>query len=267
MRTIKELSNMKGRTALITGGAGHIANAIEEALAECGCNLILVDLNESNLKLRKEYLEKTFNVNIKILEKNLEKEEHIKEISDFIKNDIEVIDVLFNNAAFVGDTKLEGWGVPFEQQSMKTWRRAVEVNLNSTFYLTQLLTPSLRKSGHGSIINLGSIYGVCGPDMSIYEGTAMGNAAAYAASKGGLLQLTKWLSTTLAPDIRINSITPGGVERNQLESFQKAYIKKTPLKRMATEEDFKGAALYLASDLSLYVTGQNIIVDGGWTVW
>ena len=95
----------------------------------------------------------------------------------------------------------------------------------------------------------------------------MGNPAAYAASKGGLLQLTQWLSTVLAPDIRVNAITPGGVSRGQPEVFQRRYIEKTPLKRMAIEEDFKGAIAYLASDLSAYVTGQNIIVDGGWTAW
>ena len=95
----------------------------------------------------------------------------------------------------------------------------------------------------------------------------MGNPAAYAASKGGLLQLTRWLSTVLAPHIRVNSISPGGVWRNQPEQFCKRYKKKTPLQRMATEEDLKGAVVYLASDLSLYVTGQNIIVDGGWSIW
>ena len=95
----------------------------------------------------------------------------------------------------------------------------------------------------------------------------MGNPAAYAVSKGGLLQLTRWLATVLAPDFRVNAITPGGVLRGQQEQFCKRYIEKTPLKRMAGEEDLKGAAVYLASDLSSYVTGQNITIDGGYTVW
>ena len=95
----------------------------------------------------------------------------------------------------------------------------------------------------------------------------MGNPAGYAASKGGLIQLTRWLSTTLAPDIRVNSISPGGVYRSQSDKFVKKYIQKTPLKRMATEEDLKGGIIYLASDLSSYVTGQNIFIDGGWTAW
>ena len=117
------------------------------------------------------------------------------------------------------------------------------------------------------MINVGSIYGMVGPDMRLYEGTTMGNPAAYAASKGGLLQFTRWLATILAPEVRVNSITPGGVWRNQPEAFHERYKARTPLRRMAHEEDFKGAVAYLASDLSSYVTGHNLLVDGGWTVW
>jgi NAD(P)-dependent dehydrogenase (short-subunit alcohol dehydrogenase family) len=106
-----------------------------------------------------------------------------------------------------------------------------------------------------------------GPDLSLYEGTGMNNPAAYAASKGGLLQFTQWSATVLAPDIRVNAITPGGVFRGQDKAFVARYTQKTPLKRMAQEEDFKGAVAFLASDLSTYVTGQNISVDGGWGAW
>jgi len=117
------------------------------------------------------------------------------------------------------------------------------------------------------MINISSIYGISGPDQRIYGGTSLGNPAAYAASKGGLLQLTRWLATTLAPDVRVNAITLGGVERDQPAKFQEAYIQKTPLRRMAIEEDVKGAVAYLASDMSAYVTGHNLVVDGGWTTW
>ena len=95
----------------------------------------------------------------------------------------------------------------------------------------------------------------------------MGNPAGYAASKGGLIQLTRWLATVLAPDVRVNAIIPGGIWRNQPETFREQYVARTPLGRMGAEEDLKGAAAYLASDLSAYVTGQNLIVDGGWTAW
>jgi NAD(P)-dependent dehydrogenase (short-subunit alcohol dehydrogenase family) len=135
------------------------------------------------------------------------------------------------------------------------------------FDLSKLFYPQLKKNGNGSIINISSIYGTSGPVHSMYKGTEMGNPAAYSASKGGLIQLTRWLATTIAPDVRVNSISPGGVFRNQPKQFVDRYEKRTPLGRMATEEDFKGIIAYLASDLSKYVTGQNIDVDGGWGVW
>ena len=137
--------------------------------------------------------------------------------------------------------------------------------MTAVFDLSKGFAEILRKNGHGSIINISSIYGINGPDYSLYKGTEMGNPAAYAASKGGLIQLTRWLATTIAPDIRVNSISPGGVYRSQPSEFVERYEAKTSLGRMATEEDFKGVIAYLSSDLSSYVTGQNIVVDGGWS--
>ena len=125
----------------------------------------------------------------------------------------------------------------------------------------------LNGSEGANIINIGSIYGIYAPDFSLYEGTDMGNPAAYGVSKAGLNHLTKWLSTSMAPNIRVNSICPGGISRNQPNEFVTKYIQKTPLKRMANESDFLGVMAYLASDMSVYVTGQVIQVDGGWGVW
>ena len=128
-------------------------------------------------------------------------------------------------------------------------------------------TPWLEKSGAASVIQIASIYGMLGPDLRLYEGTGMGNPAAYAASKGGLLQMTRWLSTVLAPKVRVNAITPGGIWRRQAAEFVERYESRVPLGRMGSEEDLKGAVAYLASDLSAYVTGHNLVVDGGWTAW
>ena len=115
--------------------------------------------------------------------------------------------------------------------------------------------------------NIGSIYGDLGPDWRIYEGTQLANPAAYSASKGGLIQLTRWLATTIAPKIRVNTISPGGIYRGQPKDFVERYASKTPLGRMATEDDIRGAIGYLSSDLSRYVTGQNLKIDGGWSAW
>jgi NAD(P)-dependent dehydrogenase (short-subunit alcohol dehydrogenase family) len=133
--------------------------------------------------------------------------------------------------------------------------------------LCQLFAHALKAGPGGSIINIASIYGQWGPDWSLYQGTAMANPAAYGASKGALIQFTRWLSTTLGPDVRANVISPGGVARGQPGSFVERYSARTPLRRMATEEDFRGAVAYLASDLSDYVTGQVLAVDGGWGAW
>jgi NAD(P)-dependent dehydrogenase (short-subunit alcohol dehydrogenase family) len=177
------------------------------------------------------------------------------------------LNILINNAAFVGTSDLQGWSEPFERQTVETWRRALEVNLTAIFDLSQGLTPLLKVAEGANIINIASIYGTYGPDWSLYKGTSMSNPAAYGAAKGGLIQFTRWLSTTIAPSVRVNAISPGGIYRNQPEQFVERYKAKTPLGRMATEDDFRGVVAYLASDLSRYVTGQNLSVDGGWGVW
>ena len=175
------------------------------------------------------------------------------------------VDILINNAAFVGSSELDGWSVPFEEQAIDAWRRAIEVNLTSVFHLSRDLAKLLSKSETGGcIINIASIYGEFGPDWSLYSGTQMSNPAAYGASKAGMIQLTKWLATTLAPSVRVNAISPGGIFRSQPPEFVYRYEQKTPLKRMATEQDICGAAIFLASSMSNYITGENIRVSGGW---
>lgn len=266
MKTLADLSDMTGRAALITGGAGHLGRAMASALAEQNCDLILVDRDVEALG-RPALGATTGTGEITIIEADLEHETERERLIAHVRDDIGRLDVLINNAGFVGDSRLTGWAVPFEGQSLETWRRAMEVNLTAPFHLAQAFAPMLGANGRGSIINIGSIYGVLGPDQRLYEGTTMGNPAAYAASKAGLLQMTRWLATTLAPSIRVNSISPGGIARGQSETFVDRYLHRTPLGRMGTEEDFKGATIFLASDLSSWISGQNIMIDGGWSAW
>lgn len=267
MKSIKELMNLEGRTALITGGAGYIGTAFSQALAEAGANLALLDMSEDRVTEAAKAIAEKYGVKTCGIAVDLSDETAVVGTPKQIVDKLGSLDIVINCAAFVGTTGLKGWVTPFEEQSVDTWRAALEVNLTAAFALIQAATPYLRESGHGSVINIGSTYGVVGPNMSLYEGTSMGNPAAYAASKGGLTQLTRWLATNLAPDIRVNCISPGGVARGQHEDFVERYEKLTPMKRMGTEEDMKGAVLYFASDLSAYVTGQNLLVDGGWTAW
>lgn len=267
MRDLSALANLSGRFGLITGAAGHLGSAMADALLQSGCSVILLDRNQDQLGSVCDSLSKLNEGKVHMVACDLESETDRIAMASHVNAEFGKLDILINNAGFVGDNTLQGWVTPFAEQSIETWRRALEVNLTAPFHLAQLFAPMLKQSGKGTIVNISSIYGMLGPDMSLYEGTAMGNPAGYAASKGGLIQLSRWLATTLAPHIRVNTVSPGGIGRGQPKSFSDQYIEKTPLKRMGQEEDFLGVIAFLASDLSAWVTGQNIVVDGGWSAW
>jgi dTDP-glucose 4,6-dehydratase len=240
---------------------------IAETLAELGANLVLVDRPGVDQRVLSDALSARWPVRIDLRECDLESEQARGKLVAAVSDAESGLDVLINNAAFVGTSPLQGWATDLEHQTIETWLRAFEVNVTAVFDLCKGFAPLLRHGASGSIVNVASIYGLLGPDYSLYAGTDMGNPAAYAASKGGLIQLTRWLATTLAPDVRVNVISPGGVFRNQPDAFVRRYEARTPLGRMATEDDLRGAAAFLASDLSKYVTGQNLVVDGGWSIW
>lgn len=267
MTTLKELMSLHGRRALLTGGAGSLGKVMAHTLAELGADLILVDRPGCEWGPLECDLRDRWKCDVRLLEYDLESEGQRQDMIDIVKADNRGLNILINNAAFVGTSDLQGWAVPFEEQTLDTWRRAIEVNLTAAFHLCRSFTPELRAANGGNILNIGSIYGEYGPDWRLYEGTDMGNPAAYGASKGGLVQLTRWLATSLAPTIRVNAISPGGVFRAQPKDFVKRYADRVPLARMANEGDFRGAVLFLVSDMSAYVTGQNLSIDGGWGVW
>ncbi len=260
-RTLRELGDLSGRRALVAGGAGHIGAAVCAALAELGASLAVLDADGPGADELARGLEGV------ALECDLEDESATRHAVEEAKTRLGGVDVLVHCAALVGTTELDGWGVPFPEQTVASWDKALRVNLTSAFVLVQEAREALTASRHGSVILFGSIYGMVGPDFGLYEGTAMTNPTAYGASKGGVLQLVRYLATTLAPDVRVNAISPGGIERAQPAAFQERYRARAPLGRMATEEDVKGAVAFLASDLSSYVTGHNLVVDGGWTAW
>jgi NAD(P)-dependent dehydrogenase (short-subunit alcohol dehydrogenase family) len=259
-----QLFDVSKKVVLITGGAGNLGKKIAATFVTLGANVILVDRNDMELKKVVEELNKDFNGRVESFTCDLEIEEQrlllIKEFQDSTRK----IDVLINNAAFVGSSELKGWNTSFEFQSIETWRRALEVNVTAAFQLVQGLTKVLRRSSSPSIINIASIYGVYAPDWQLYEGTEMNNPAAYSVSKAGLIQLTKWSASLLGPNIRVNAISPGGIARNQPNKFVEKYISRTSLGRMAEEEDLVGAVVFLASPASKYITGQNLVIDGGW---
>ena len=262
MSPLEAMCSLHGRVVLVTGGAGHLGVALVRTLAAAGARVAIADrVLPDDERIRQSLGDLADQC--EAFQVELADEAAVRALPDAVVARFGALDILVNCAAFVGTSSLEGWAVPFEQQATAAWRQALEVNLTSVFSLVQAATPALRRSGRGSIVNIGSIYGVVGPDLRLYDGTSLGNPAAYAASKGGLDQMTRWWSTVLAPEIRVNAVNPGGIARGQPEAFVERYVARTPLRRMATEDDMAGAVLYFASDMSRYVTGESFHVDGG----
>lgn len=265
--TVTRLMDLAGRKALVSGGAGHIGGAVGETLVELGADVCILDLNMPDCRQRVASLTDIREDSATAVSGDLSDENSTRAAVRQTVERLGGLDILIHCAAYVGTTEAPGWAVPFEQQTVAAWDTALRVNLTSAFVMVQEAREALAASGHGSVVLFASTYGMVGPDFRLYEDTSMANPAGYGASKGGLLQLMRYLSTALAPRVRVNAISPGGVWRDQPEVFQQRYVDRTPMGRMATEEDLKGAVAYLASDLSAYVTGHNLVVDGGWTAW
>lgn len=255
--------SVAGKRILVTGAGGHLGVALTTALADYGAVVLLADKDEAALERVMGSLDSSGGHEHFVVD--LEDNEDRERFVAVIGANTSSIDGLVHNAAFVGTSALEGWAVPFEEQSVETWRRALEVNLTAPFRLTQAFLPLLKNAKAPSVVAVGSVHGVVGPDWGLYEGLSMASPAAYAASKGGLIHLTTWLATTLAPHIRCNSVSPGGLARSQPGDFEERYTSRTPLGRMGLETDIVGAIVYLLSDASAYVTGQNIVIDGGYS--
>lgn len=267
MRSVSDLMRIEDRVAIVTGGAGQIGLAIGEALVEQGARVVVVDLDQTACDERAAILEARGSGEAIGCAADVSLPAQVGLMVDRVRKHWGRIDIVVNNAALTGTSDVPSYAVEFGRQSLRAWDAAMAVNLTATFILVQAARELLDATARGSIINVSSIYGLVGPNLELYAETAMGNPAAYGATKAGLIGLTRYLATVLAPRVRANAIAPGGVARNQPPSFVTRYERMVPMGRMATEEDFKGAIAYLASDASAYVTGQVIPIDGGWTAW
>lgn len=267
MRLVKSLMDISGRKALVTGGAGHIGFMTAQTLVELGADVTLLDLDEIACQESVAKISRPEQTSLFALPCDLTNEQATRSAVQKSISLMGGLDILVHCAAYVGTTEVAGWAVPFKEQTIVAWNAAMSVNLTSVFTMMQEGREALAASGNGSVIFFGSIYGTVGNDMRLYQGTGIESPAAYPASKGGIIQLARYFATFFAPQIRVNTISPGGVWRDQPDDFHERYIYRTPMGRMATEEDLKGAVAYLASDLSAYVTGHNLAVDGGWTAW
>ena len=266
-----ELFSLKNKTAIVTGALGLIGKEHCKALSEAGANVVAADLNGIKCKeFAKSLQTKSLGIELDVTNPD-----SIKKLRDELLNQFEHIDVLVNNAAIndmFEDPKAATEQSKFENYPLELWQKSIDVNLTGVFLCSQILGTEMAKQKSGSIINIASTYGIAAPDQSLYinkDGTqSFFKPPAYSATKGAVIMFTKYLAAYWGKDgVRVNTLTPGGVENNQDEFFIEKYSSKTPLGRMAKPADYKGALIFLASDASCYMTGANLIVDGGWTCW
>jgi len=254
-----DLFRLDGKVALVTGGAGIYGQYIVRALAEAGAVVIVASRDGEKCRAFAQQLcEEGLRVEGDFCD--LASEPEIRALRDRLIARHGPLDVLFNNAVARA-------GGDLRHMTAEQWDLSMKVNSTGLFLACQIFSEPMQAQGSGSIVNIASIYGMAGPDFSIYAGVDMSNPVNYAFAKGGMINLTRYLASFLAPyNIRVNCLSPGGFETESMpEPFVEAYRRRTLLGRMAEADDIKGPAVFLASDASRYITGQNIPVDGGWT--
>ena len=267
------LFDLNGKVAVVTGGSGILGTEFCSGLAAHGASVVVTDIDEQKAKEVADYVNQNFSVEAIAVLCDVSSPQSVESMVAKTMERFGSIDILLNNAATKTDN-LEAYFAPFDEYRLETWRAIMSVNIDGMFLVAQAVS-KIMKQQHlgGSIVQTASIYGVSGPDPRIYEGSRylgrqINTPAAYSTSKGAVIAFTRHLATTLAPyNIRVNTITPGGVESGQNDTFSQKYSTKVPLARMAFENEMVGAMLFLASGASSYVTGQNLIVDGGKGVW
>jgi NAD(P)-dependent dehydrogenase (short-subunit alcohol dehydrogenase family) len=256
-KTVQELSSLNGKVAVVTGGSGLFGRQITEALAEAGARTIMASRNLEKL-LAQAGLFRKAGLEVDVLRYDQSSDESCQQLLQQSLDLAGSVDVLVNNSVL---RTMKGWDDP-----AANFAQSMEINATGLFVMTRLFGDYMATQGHGSIINIGSIQGMMGPDFTLYEGLNWGAPADYFFHKGGLLQLTKYAASVLGPrGVRVNALSPGGFFTNQDARFVKRYYARTFLGRMANETDIKGGIVYLASDASAYVTGANIVIDGGYT--
>lgn len=270
-KNIGEMFSLENRVAVVTGALGLLGKQHCMALAEAGAHVVVCDLDEENCKFFASGLPAR-SIGAKADITNLNS---VKALKHNVLQEFGKIDILINNAAIndmVENSMQEGNPSKFENYPVELFRKVIDVNVTGMFICSQVLGTEMLRQKKGSIINVASTYGIVAPDQSLYkkpDGTQVFfKSAAYPAAKGAVISFTRFLAAYWGSNgIRVNTLSPGGVENRQDEYFINNYSARTPLKKMAQAMDYKGAVVYLASDASSYMTGANLVVDGGWTIW
>jgi len=263
------LFSLNDRVAVVTGAGGLLGREHVKALSEAGAKVAACDINKELAdKAIVECLTPSLSFQMDVTSK-----ESIKRALEEIINVFGKVDILVNNAAI--DDKFESSAMAisqsaFENYPIELWQKSIDVNLTGTFLCSQIVGSEMLKKGYGSIINVSSTYGIVAPDQSIYKNPdgeqIFYKTPSYPTTKGGIISFTRYLASYWGnKGIRVNCLSPGGVENGQDPFFIQTYSSRTLLKRMAKPTDYKGALIFLASDASSYMTGANLIVDGGWS--
>lgn len=266
-----DLFNLNGKVAIVTGALGLLGQEHCKALVAYGADVVVTDLDSVQINsFIAELGNKAYGYQMDITDK-----ESIQKVCDQVVSLFGHIDILVNNAAIndmVENPKSSLEESKFENYPLETWEKSLKVNLTGTFLCCQVFGKQMAQQGKGSIINIASTYGIVAPNQSLYtdefNNQLFYKPPAYPVTKAGVIMLTKYLAAYWgSKGVRVNCISPGGVENSQADYFIKNYSERAPSKRMARKNDYQGALIYLASDSSSYTNGANIVVDGGWTIW
>ena len=263
-----KLFSLEGKISIVTGACGQLGGEYVRALLDAGSKVAAFDMSLENPKGR---LKDIRSKNLMLVKADVTKRPSIEKGLKAVLTGFGKPNVLINNAAIdtpPGETSLEA-GL-FENYPEKSWQKAMDVNLKGVLLCCQVIGGHMARYKTGSIINISSIYGMLSPDQRIYEykNKPFFKPVSYSVTKAGVLNLTRYLATYWAKrNVRVNTLTLGGVFNNQDEKFITNYTSKVPLGRMANQSDYNGAILFLASDASAYMTGSNLIIDGGYTAW
>jgi len=266
--TIHELFDLSGRVALVTGGARNLGFDIATALAEAGADVAITSRNLDDARTAAQRIAADTGRKIVGFACDVRFEDQVAQMVDAVLAEFGKIDILVNNAGNVVSTPENK---PLEQRPVEEWDFTIDVNLKGAFLCSKhVVARAMKPARRGVIINLGSVAGMVGKDHRVYAGTTMGGVTVdYAAAKGGVIAMTREMACWLAQyNIRVNCISPGGFWRGHSETFTRQYNDRVPMQRMGQDgKDIKGAAVFLASEASAYITGINLPIDGGMTAW
>jgi|TARA_B100001105_G_C22378732_1_gene438603 NAD(P)-dependent dehydrogenase (short-subunit alcohol dehydrogenase family) len=268
-----KLFDVKNRNVVITGSSGLLGSQYANTLSEAGANVILVDLESKKNKTLEKSLVKKYRTNARSYTSDISNLQEVKKLAKNVLKDFKRIDGLINNAAFTSKSAKRESDRPygsFENFPMEIWQKSIDINLTGVFFCSQAFGKIMLRQRKGVIVNIASHYGLVGADQRIYGKSGLNLPISYAATKGAVVNMTRYLAAYWnGKGIRVNTLSPGGVidTTYQDKKFIKKYSERTILGRMAKRDEYNGAILFLISDASSYMTGANLIVDGGWTAW